>query len=218
MRMGSSSLSSESCVPRAGWGLSPPAASSVGSDLLQPPDVSSVASGSIVSVAAEAIDPPWRDLPAELDTDELPTSLEQEASHCCSVMGAVLHRCPEDSQGAEANRNNEHNHISTCRYAAELFFKLVVCDFSPACSWKHSPGSDPELSRVCAVTAWPALGSPPLRELDGLLLLWRETQRSVPACNFFFNGNKMRHLECKHWSSCHGIQTDEDSWQSVQNL
>lgn len=81
--------------------MSSPAASSVGSDLLQPPDVSSVASGSIISVAAEAIDPPSKDLPAELETDKLPTALEQEASHCGSVMGAGSRRCPEDSQGAE---------------------------------------------------------------------------------------------------------------------
>lgn len=130
MRMGSSSLSSESCVPRAGGRLSPPAACSVGSGLLQPPDVSSVASGSVVSVAAGALDP----LPAGLETDGLPASLEQEASHCCSVMEAVSLRCPEDSQGAEGNRNNEHRQVSISKEAEDLFFKLrnehAVCDSS----------------------------------------------------------------------------------------
>lgn len=133
MRMGSSSLSSESCVPRAGGRLSPPAACSVGSDLLQPPDVSSVASASVISVAAEALDPPWKDLPAELEADGLPTSLEQEASHCGSVMEAVSHRCPEDSQGAEGN-HNVHHHVAIGKEAEDLFFKLqnepVVYDFS----------------------------------------------------------------------------------------
>lgn len=136
MRMGSSSLSSESCVPRAGWRLSPPAACSVGSDLLQSPDVSSAASGSVISVAAEALDPPWKDLAAELETDGLPTSLEQEASHCCSVTEAVSRRCPEDSQGAEGNPNNVHNHVSRSKEVEDLFFKLrnelVISDFSPA--------------------------------------------------------------------------------------
>lgn len=136
MRMGSSSLSSESCVPRAGWRLSPPAACAVGSDLLQPPDVSSVASASVASAAAEALDPPWKDLPAELEADGLPTSLEQEASHCCCVTEAVSHRCPEDSQGAGGNRKSGHDQVSISKEAEDLFFKprneLVVYDFSPA--------------------------------------------------------------------------------------
>lgn len=105
----------------------------MGSDLLQPPDVSSVASGSVVSVAAEALDPPWKDLPAELETDGLPTSLEQEASDCCSVTEAVSHRCPEDSQGAGGNRNNVHNHVSISKEAEDLFLQLrieLACDIS----------------------------------------------------------------------------------------
>lgn len=105
--------------------MSPPAACSVGSDLLQPPDVSSVASGSVLSVAAEARDPPWKDLPAELETDGLPTSVEQEASHCCSVMEAVSHRCPEDSQGAEGSRNNVRNHVSISEEAEDLEINLI---------------------------------------------------------------------------------------------
>lgn len=106
MRMGSSSLSSESWVPRVGWLLFSPAASPVGSDLLQSPDVSSVASGSIISAAAEAIGPPSNDLLAEVETEELLTALEQEASHGASATEAGSHRCPEDSEGAEGKRKN----------------------------------------------------------------------------------------------------------------
>lgn len=98
MRMGSSSLSSESWVPRLGWLFASPAASPTGSDLLQPPDVSSVASDSAISVAAEAVDPPSNTLSAEVETEEV---LEQEASHGASATEAGSLRCPEDSEGAE---------------------------------------------------------------------------------------------------------------------
>lgn len=101
----------------------------MGSDLLQPPDVSSVASGSVISVAAEARDPPWKDLPAELETDGLPTSLEQEASHCCSVMEAVSHRCPEDSPAAEGSRNNVHDRVSISKEAEDLEMNLLYLIF-----------------------------------------------------------------------------------------
>lgn len=101
MRMGSSSLSSESWVPRLGWLLSSPAASPAGSDLLQPPDVSSVASGSTTWVAAEAIGPPSDALSDEVETEELPTALEQEASHGASATEAGSHRCNGDWEGAE---------------------------------------------------------------------------------------------------------------------
>lgn len=109
MRMGSSSLSSESWVPRLGWLFSSTAASPAGSDLLQPPDVSSVASGSAISVAAEAVDPPSNTLSAEAETEEV---LEQEASHGASATEAGSLRCPEDSEGAEGKSKELIHHIS----------------------------------------------------------------------------------------------------------
>lgn len=57
-----------------------------------------------------------------------------------------------------------------------------------------SPCCTAELSRLCAAPPWLALGRPPPRGPEGLLLLWRETQPplSEPAnmlqsCLFFYN-------------------------------
>lgn len=96
--MGSSSLSSDSWWPRAGW-QGPSSSSSSwpgGSALLQQPDVSSVPSGPLLSAGAEA---------ARCDgpsANELPGSPEQEASQGGSAeeAAAVSLRDPEGSDEA----------------------------------------------------------------------------------------------------------------------
>lgn len=96
MRMGSSSLSSDSWAPRVGRLLASAAASPAGSDLLRPADVSWVAPASIISAAAGAAGPR-----SKVETEELPTPLEQEAWLGASATEAASHRCPGDSEEAE---------------------------------------------------------------------------------------------------------------------
>lgn len=78
----------------------------MGSALLQPPDVSSVPSGSLLSAGATA--PPSEGPSAEDWTDELLRAPEQEASHGDSVEAAVSLCCPEDSEGTEEKRRLIH--------------------------------------------------------------------------------------------------------------
>lgn len=101
MRIGSSSLSSESWLARAGWLWPSSPSFDVGSALLQPPDASSVPSGWLLSSGEEATAPPWLEPPAAAWADELPRALEQEASHGGSVETAGTLCCPEDPERAE---------------------------------------------------------------------------------------------------------------------
>lgn len=139
MRMGSSSLSSESWVPRLGWLFASPA----GSDLLQPPDVSSVASDSAVSVAAEAADPPSNTLSAEVETEEV--LLEQEASHGASATEAGSLRCPEDSEGAEGGESKQliHHicHVNVNQGFAPLELEINLWYHAHLAPRLNSPGS-----------------------------------------------------------------------------
>lgn len=104
IRIGSSSLSSESWLPRVGWlwpcsPSGPPSA--VGSALLQPPDVSSIPSGWLFSSGEDIMLPPPEEPSAGAGADELPRAFEQEASHGGSVEAADKLCCLEGSEEAE---------------------------------------------------------------------------------------------------------------------
>lgn len=129
MRMGSSSLSSESWWARAGWLCPSSPSSPVGSALLQPPDVSS--SVWLLSRGADATAPPTEEPSAGPWADELPRVTEQVASQGGSVEAAGTVCCPEDSEGADGKHIHTFRTIFTVvsgRHAGELcVFILIVC-------------------------------------------------------------------------------------------
>lgn len=153
MRMGSSSLSSESWWARAGWLWPSSPSSPGGSALLQPPDVSS--SGWLLSSGADAAAPPSEEPSAGPWADELPRGTEQEASQGGSVEAAGTVCCPEDSEGAEGKRRHTFRTIFTVvsgTHAGELcvyinsmqtdygspvhvFCVLFICSFLTSDQW-----------------------------------------------------------------------------------
>lgn len=121
MRMGSSSLSSESWFPRAGW-LWPSSrscpSSALGSCLLQPPDVSSVASDWVLSKLSPSEEP---------GADEQTSALEQEASHGGSVPADATLFGP-DSEGPEEKHSWIHAgliHYWDVRFYVEKFLLWI---------------------------------------------------------------------------------------------